>query len=98
MPTGTFWAGVTFDGNNGTTGATLANLNNLGPGIFDPPTLGSSQDQFFATNSAGSFLANNPAGSFFNFGGSPVANFGWAFSGTPPAAPGAPEPPSLLPG
>jgi hypothetical protein len=65
-------------------------LNNLGVGIFDPPTVGSSQDVFFQTSAAGSFAGNDPAGGFFFFGGSPVANFGWQFSGTV-----VPEPSSL---
>jgi PEP-CTERM motif len=95
IPTGSFWAGVTFDDNGGTTGATLAQLNKLGQGIFNPPTLGSSQDVYFQTSSAGSFLGNNPAGGFFSFGGSPVASFGWAFSGTPGVT-SVPEPSSLL--
>jgi hypothetical protein len=74
-------------------GAALAQLNGLGEGIFSPPTLGSSQDVFFATNNAGSFAGNNPAGGLFNFGGNPPANFAWAFSGTP-----VPEPSALLQG
>jgi hypothetical protein len=86
---GTFWAGITFDDNNGGTGATAAQLNLLGQGIYSPPTIGSSQDSFFKTILAGSFASSNPAGSLSSFGGSPVANFGWSF--TSPAAP-VPEP------
>lgn len=87
------WAGITFDDNTGATGITAAQLNNLGQGIFNPPTVGSSQDVFFQTAAAGSFVQNNPTGSFFNFGGSPVANFGWQFTVVTPAAPPAvPEP------
>jgi hypothetical protein len=86
---GKFWAGLTFDDNNGTTGATLAALNNLGEGIYNPPTVGSSADVFFATTSAGSFAGSNPAGGLFNFGGTPVANFGWQFVSS------VPEPSSL---
>jgi hypothetical protein len=89
VPTsGTFWAGITFDDNTGTTGATAAQLNNLGQGLFNPPTVGSSQDSFFVTTSAGDFSASNPAGVFDFFGGNPVANFGWSFSG----AAATPEP------
>jgi hypothetical protein len=95
IPKGTFWAGLTFDDNGGTTGATLSQLNNLGEGIFDPPTVGSSTDSFFATNNAGSFFGNNPAGGFFNFGGNPHANFGWEFLGTAGTA-AVPEPSPLL--
>lgn len=83
VPTsGTFWAGITFDDNTGATGATAAQLNNLGQGLFNPPTVGSSTDAFFETTSAGTFTGNNPAGGFDFFGGNPVANFGWSFSGT----------------
>jgi hypothetical protein len=77
----TLWAGITFDNNTGATGATAAQLNNLGQGIFGPPVVGSSQDAFFHTTAAGSFFApNNPAGAITNFGGNPVANFGWEFN------------------
>jgi len=80
MPGGTIWAGITFDNNNGTTGATAAEMNNLGQGLFDPPDVGSSADVFFATDLAGSFFnVANPGGGQGNFGGSPKANFGWAF-------------------
>jgi hypothetical protein len=85
---GSFWAGITFDDNNGATGATAAQLNNLGQGIYDPPTVGSSFDSFFVTNAAGSFLVNNPAGTVSNFGGAPIANFGWVFQVATPV----PEP------
>lgn len=83
-----FWAGITFDNNTGGTGATAAQLNNLGQGIFDPPVVGSSGNIAFQTTGAGSFLANNPAGSTFNFTGlgAPIANFGWEFIPTPGAA------------
>ena len=75
----TLWAGITFD--NVGTGATDAQLNLLGQGIFGPPVVGSSQDAFFHTAAAGSFFAsNNPAGAITNFGGAPVANFGWEFN------------------
>ena len=77
---GVFWAGMTFDNNTGGTGATLAQMNNLGQGIFNPPTAGSSADVFFLTTAAGSFNSNNPAGALSNFSGNPVANFGWAFA------------------
>jgi len=74
-----FWAGLAFDNNSGGTGATVAQLNNLGNGIFNPPTVGSSQDVFFqSTNN--SFLGSNPSGSFQFFSGNPVANFGWEFT------------------
>jgi hypothetical protein len=87
MPTSTFWAGVTFDNNNNTTGATAAMLNNLGQGLYGPPTVGSSADQFFLTTGAGSFFPTaNPAGTLNNLGGSPAANFGWEFTLDSPIA------------
>ena len=85
----TMWAGVTYDNNNGTMpGVTAAVLDNMGQGTFNPPTIGSSADTAFETTAAGSFFnVANPAGAQFNFGGLPIANFGWEFS--------APEPGSL---
>ena len=81
MPAGPFWAGLTFDDLNGTTGITAAQLNGLGQGIFNPATIGSSGDLFFVTTAAGSFFAPaNPAGALGNLGGNPVASFGWEFS------------------
>ena len=73
------WVGMTFD-NNGGTGATLAELNNLGMVLADPPTVGSSTDTYFSTTAAGSFNSSNPLGSLGNFSGSPVANFLFGFS------------------
>jgi hypothetical protein len=81
---GKVWAGITFD-NTGAT-ATNANLNNLGQGIFDPPTQGSSSDIFWQTSAAGSFVGNLPAGGAFNFGGTPKANFGWSLTAVPEPA------------
>ena len=80
VPNGTFWMGLTFDDNTGTTGATAAQLNNLGMGLFSPPTIGTSADTFFQTTAAGSFLVNNPAGAMSNFGGNPPANFYFGMS------------------
>jgi hypothetical protein len=80
MPGTRFWAGLTYDNNNGATPATAAQLDQLGQGLFSPPTIGSSLDQMFVTGAAGSFLASNPAGSLNNFGGTPPANFGWEFN------------------
>ncbi len=74
------WAGITFDNVGGT--ATVAQLNNLGQGLYNPPTVGSSQDVFFQTTTAGSFNQNTPPGSLFNLGANPVANFGWRFVGS----------------
>ncbi len=79
LPTGTFWAGESF------TGAPAATLNNLGQGIYSPPTIGSSQDLFFKSTGPDT-VSSNPAGSFLFFNGSPVANFGWSFGVATPAA------------
>lgn len=75
-----FWAGVAFDDFGGTTGATLAQMNNLGQGVFNPPTVGISDDVYFITTNPGA-PGDFPAGSQRNFGGppNPVANFGWQF-------------------
>lgn len=76
-----FWAGITFDNNSGATGATLAQMDNLGQGIFDPADVGFSDDLGFVTTAAGSFFnVSNPAGSLFNFGGTPPVSFGWEFT------------------
>jgi hypothetical protein len=84
-----FWAGEAFTNGDGST-ATPADLANFGQALFDPPTVGSSQDDFFITTKTTSFTTGNPSGEFQNFGGSPVGNFGWAFSAT-----AVPEPASL---
>jgi hypothetical protein len=88
MPGTTFWAGLTFDNNNGATGASAAQLDNMGQGLFDPADIGSSQDVGFATSAAGSFFGvSNPPGTLFNLGGSPPVSFGWEFiSGAPTPA------------
>jgi MYXO-CTERM domain-containing protein len=77
---GSIWAGITYDNNNGATGATLAQMNNLGQGTFGPASVGSSVDDFFRTTAAGTFGSSNPAGGFLFFGGPPAANFGWSFT------------------
>ena len=71
------WAGIAFDNNGGTTGATAAQLDNLAQGIFSPPEVGTSADQYFVTTAAGSFASDNPVGTLANFGGAPPADFGW---------------------
>lgn len=89
------WAGITFDNNTGGTGATLAQLNNFGQGIWgEPPELGSSDpNNAFETSTAGSFFTiNNPAGTQVDFGydgsplGGPPANFGWELVQAPEPA------------
>lgn len=83
--TGPIWAGITFDNNTGGTGATAAQLDNLGQLVMNPPTLGSSADKLFLTTAAGSNLVNNPAGTVQNspFGGNPRGNLGWKFNVVP---------------
>ena len=54
------WAGIAFDNNGGATGATAAQLDNLAQGIFSPPDLGTSADQYFVTTAAGSFAVGQP--------------------------------------
>jgi len=84
---GLFWAGITFDNNSGGTGATAAQLNNLGMGVFNPPAVGSSTANFGVTAAAGSFLVNNPGGTIFNgFQDGTPGNFGWEFVVPAPGA------------
>jgi len=95
IPNAKFWAGETFDNVDatsldGTTGASDADLNNLGQAIFSPAGVGSSADVAFETTAPGAFLSNSPPGSTFNFSGNPPANFGWEF-----VVPGVPEPTTL---
>ena len=71
------WAGITFDNNGGTTGATANQLNSFGQSVFDPPNRGVSRDIFFSTTSPGSFAEDNPAGIIGNSLIGPPANFGW---------------------
>lgn len=85
MPTGPIWAGITFDNNAGATGATAAQMDNFGQGLFGAPVLGTSNDVMFATTAAGSFFTTpNPAGSQFNFAGTGLlANAGWRLAAVP---------------
>ena len=77
FPTASNWIGMTFDDNTGASGATLAQMNLLGVGIYTPVDTGTSTDNIFRTTAAGSFLSNSPAGATLNFGGAPVANLGF---------------------
>jgi hypothetical protein len=88
IPNGKFWAGITFDNNGGTSGATTDDLNQLGQAISDPPSLGSSANLCFETASQGSWFSDNPPGSTFSFGGAnpPPANFAWEFVVPEPAS------------
>lgn len=89
------WAGLTFDNNNGTSGATLNQLVNFGQGLWDANAeVGSSDpNNAYETTAAGSFLGvNAPAGLNLDFGydgtplGGPAANFGWEISQVPEPA------------
>lgn len=79
-----FWAGISFD--NIGTSTTNAQLNQIGQGVFDPPTIGSSQNLMFGSVNAGDFPVNNPTGSLSSPGNF-KANFGWRFNTVP--TPGA---------
>jgi hypothetical protein len=86
------WVGIGFDDANGTTGATPAQMRNLGFSLFDPPTVGSSADAMLLTNTPGSFLGvNDPAVVRLNFNGDPVLNAGFRFGVSP-----VPEPAGVL--
>jgi len=79
-----FWAGIAFDNNAGGSPITAAELNNVGQLIFDPPAVGTSNDVFYQSNITSAFFGtNNPPGGNHWFGGSPHANFGWAFPVVP---------------
>ena len=73
--TETIWAGITYD-NSGASTTTNAQLNNLGVGTFDPPTVGSSKASAFITSAASTGLASNPAGASFTLT-SAAASFSW---------------------
>lgn len=85
-----FYFGVFFD-NSGASATTATQLNNLGQGLFDAPTVGSSADKDFLSSAPSSFLANNPAGTLRTspFGANPNANYGNQFNVVP-------EPASML--
>ncbi len=75
----TFWAGITFSNDGGST-ATETELSAIGQGLFGPPEVGSSADILFQTNAAGHFLGvNNPAGTAFHLDAAPLAHLGWEF-------------------
>ncbi len=79
-----FWAGITFDDGGGTSATTAAQLNNLGQGIYNPATVGSSNPgAAFQSTSATGGLASGIAGTYFNLGTTPT-NFGWRFESTVP--------------
>jgi len=76
---GPFWAGLALDNNGGATGATAAQLANMGQGAFNPPTAGTSTDQVFRSADI-NFSVNNPAGGIIPGNGQFVFNLGWQFN------------------
>ncbi|MBX3118782.1 MAG: PEP-CTERM sorting domain-containing protein [Fimbriimonadaceae bacterium] len=82
------WAGLALDNNAGTTGATQAQLDNMGQGLFgNPPSVGTTQDNVFFSNAPGDFLSNNPAGTMgpITFNGANRA-LGWRLEAVPEPA------------
>jgi hypothetical protein len=76
----TVWACTMLDDDGGSTGATLAQMDDLGAGLCNPPTVGSSADNLFVSNAPVLPPYANPAGSQGNFGGNPVANLCYELS------------------
>ena len=85
--TETLWAGITYD-NSGATTTTAAQMNNLGVGTFDPPTVGSSSASAFSTTAADTGLEDNPVGSSFTLTGA-AASFSWELQVADVPEPGA---------
>ena len=81
------WAGVAFDDNGGTSGATIADLNSLGMGVFDPVDRGTSADLSFLTTTNGAFGSANPPGTISNTAGV-VDRLGWELNGAAPVTAG----------
>ncbi len=81
------WAGVSFDDNGGTSGATVADLNNMGVAIADPVDRGTSADLSFLTTTNGAFGASNPPGTIGNTAGVPD-RLGWEINGAAPVTAG----------
>jgi hypothetical protein len=84
------WIGMLFD--DPTNVVTAAQLNEMAVAITNAPTIGSSQDRYFATSTPGSNLVSNPPGTILTspFGGAPNANFNFGIQVVP-----VPEPTSL---
>lgn len=79
---GTIWAGLYFSSST----QTAAVLNNFGMGLFDPPTVGSSQDRDFLSSGTGTQTTSNPAGTIRSapFAAVPlVANYGFRLTVVP---------------
>jgi Secretion system C-terminal sorting domain len=80
ITTNNIWAAMIYDNGTGATGATIAQMDNLGMGIYTPADVGTSTDNIFRTTAnggTGSFLVSNPVGATLNFAAAPVANLGW---------------------
>ena len=77
------YAGLIYDNNNGATGATIDQLNQLGQGMFNPIDVGNSTDNIFVTDSSGQYDSSDPVGRVYGF--MPVQiNPGWQLiSATP---------------
>ena len=86
-----FYAGISFDNENGTLPITAAQLDNIGAPVFGPPTVGTSTDSYFQGSTAGQQDSSDPSGMLKNLGGNPMAAFGWEFQNTTPT----PEPSSV---
>ena len=58
---------------------TAAVMNNFGMGLFDPPTVGSSQDRDFLSSTTTTQTTNNPTGAIRTspFTAAPAANYGF---------------------
>ena len=80
LPTGTFWASESF------SGAPAAMLNNLGQGLYSPPTVGSSQNLIFQSTGPETGSSSPPGNTETFVGGPEVASFGWSFGVATPAA------------
>jgi hypothetical protein len=75
------WAGLSYYANGGTQ-ASLAELNNMGAGFYNPVNLGTSADNLFVSTVAALGNVSTPAGTvysspFSSF--SAIANMGWEF-------------------
>lgn len=82
------YAGVFFLGGGANTTTTAAQLNNFGMGIFDPPTVGSSDGSVLwasdvAATDMTSYGVNAPAGALYNLGTGTPANFAFFFQAIP---------------
>jgi hypothetical protein len=69
------WMCQIYDDAGGTTGASLGDLDSLGAGLCDPPTVGSSPDNIYLSDTPILSYVPLPSGIQGNFGGSPVANY-----------------------